>query len=293
MDYFLQIIITGFLVGGVYALIAIGFVLINKATGILNMAQGGMVAMGAYICFGFSVQIGLPFILALLLSMLLSFFLGILLAKIFFRPMIGQPIFSVLMMTLALFMILEGITVSVWGADMKRFPPVLPTKPLIIGDIVIPYDMLTAFGVAVILMVIFILFFQYSRFGAKMRAVADDQAAAQAAGIKVRQIFEVSWGLGNMIAALGGIALGIITLLSPAISFYGMKVLPVVILGGLESITGAIIGGIIIGPLEGLSGGYLEIYMSGTREVAPFILLILILLFKPHGLFGLKRIERI
>ncbi|MFH1090720.1 MAG: branched-chain amino acid ABC transporter permease [Pseudomonadota bacterium] len=293
MEYFLQISIAGLLVGGVYALIAIGFVLINKATGILNMAQGGMVALGAFVCFGFSVQLGLPFLLALVLTLLVSFFLGIMLAKIFFRPMIGQPIFASLMMTLALYMILEGLTISLWGADLRRYPGVLPSKPLIVRDIVIPYDMLAAFGVAVLLLVVFILFFKFSHFGARIRAVADDQAAAQAAGIRVRRIFEFSWGLGNTIAALGGIALGMITMLSPAMSYFGMKVLPVVILGGLESITGAIIGGLIIGLLEGLAGGYLEMQMTGTQEVAPFVILILFLLLKPHGLFGLKRIERI
>ena len=293
MDYFLQVVVTGLLIGGVYALLALGFVLINKATGILNMAQGGMVALGAYVCFGFSVQLGLPFVLALLASLLVSFFLGILISRVFFRPMIGQPIFSALMMTLALFMILEGITISIWGANLRRYPSVLPSKPLLIGEIVIPFDMLATFGVAVLLMVVFILFFQYSHYGTKIRAVADDQAAAQAAGIRVRQIFEVSWGLGNLIAALGGVALGMITMLSPAISFYGMKVLPVVILGGLESTTGAIVGGLIIGLLEGLAGGYLEMDLAGTQEVAPFIFLIVFLLIKPHGLFGLKRIERI
>ena len=293
MEYFIQVVITGLLVGGVYALLALGFVLINKATGILNMAQGGMVALGAYVCFGFAAQLGLHFVLSVLAALLLSFFLGIIVSKIFFRPMIGQPIFSALMMTMALFMILEGITISLWGANLRRYPQILPSKPLILGGIVIPYDMLAASVVAIILMVVFILFFRYSHYGTKIRAVADDQAAAQAAGIRVRQIFEVSWGLGNMIAALGGIALGLITVISPALSFYGMKVLPVVILGGLESTTGAIVGGIIIGLLEGLAGGYLEMNLTGTQEVAPFFFLIIFLLIKPHGLFGQKRIERI
>jgi branched-chain amino acid transport system permease protein len=126
-----------------------------------------------------------------------------------------------------------------------------------------------------------------------MRAVADDQVAAQATGIRVRRIFEISWGLGNLIAALGGVALGMITMLSPGLSFYGMKVLPVVILGGLESVTGAIVGGIIIGLIEGLAGGYLEMSLTGAQEVTPFILLFLFMLLEPHGLFGQKKIERI
>jgi branched-chain amino acid transport system permease protein len=293
MDYFIQVVCTGILIGGVYALVALGFVLINKSTGILNMAQGGMVSLGAYCCFGFSVQLGVPFILAIAFTLGASFLLGIVLARVFFRPMIGQPIFASLMMTLALFMILEGFTIALWGADLRRYPSLFVDNALIVGGIVIPKDMLTTFLASVCLMIAFLLFFQFSRLGARMRAVADDQVAAQATGIRVRQIFEISWGLGNLIAALGGVALGMITMLSPGLSFYGMKVLPVVILGGLESVTGAIVGGIIIGLIEGLAGGYLEMSVTGAQEVTPFILLFFFMLLKPHGMFGQKKIERI
>jgi branched-chain amino acid transport system permease protein len=197
------------------------------------------------------------------------------------------------MMTLALFMILEGFTVALWGADLRRYPSLFVDNAFMAGPIVIPKDMLTTFLASVCLMIAFLFFFQFSRLGARMRAVADDQVAAQATGIGVRQIFEISWGFGNLIAALGGVALGMITMLSPGLSFYGMKVLPVVILGGLESVTGAIVGGIIIGLIEGLAGGYLEMSLTGAQEVTPFILLFFFMLFKPHGLFGQKKIERI
>jgi branched-chain amino acid transport system permease protein len=293
MEFFIQNIIVGIAVGGIYGLIALGFVLIYKSTGVLNVSQGGLMTIGAFICYTFSTKIGVPFTLAIVLTVLVSFFIGIFINRIFFRPMIGQPLFSHVMMTLALLFILEGIVMSVWGAHYYKFPQLFPKKPITLGSFVLSYELLVSFILAGLLTAVFILFFRFSRIGIKMRAVSEDQQASQAAGVKVKTIFMLSWGIGTVIANLGGISLGMITMVFYGLSFSGLKVLPVVILGGMESILGAIIGGLIIGVMESLTGAYIDPYIKGSKEIAPFIILIIFLLIRPYGLFGLKRIERI
>jgi branched-chain amino acid transport system permease protein len=293
MQFFIQNTIVGIAVGGIYALIAIGFVLIYKSTGILNVAQGGLMAIGAFICYGLVAKFGIPFVLAVLITLVVSFLFGILTDRLLFRPMIGQPLFSAVMMTMALLFILEGGVMSTAGAYYYNFPQIFPDKPVMLASFVVSYELLFTFSVAAVLCVIFILFFRFSRTGIKMRAVANDQQAAQASGVKVKRIFALSWGIGAMIASLGGICLGMITMVFYGLSYNGLKVLPIVILGGLESVPGAIVGGLIIGVLESLAGGYVDPYLKGSKEIVPFVVLILILLIKPYGLFGLRDIERI
>lgn len=293
MEFFLQNLVIGIAVGGIYALVGIGFVLVYKSTGILNVAQGGLMAIGAFICYTFSVKMGIPFFFAIAIVLFLSFFMGLVIDRVLFRPMIGQPLFSPVMMTLALLFVMEGVVLTAWGASYYGFPAVFPDKPMNIGTIVVSYELFFNFVVAGLVSVIFIIFFRISRIGIKMRAVADDQQAAQAAGIKVKRIFSLSWGIGTMIAALGGISLGMITMVASGISQSGLKVLPVVILGGLESIPGAIVGGLLIGIMEGLAGGYIDPVLKGSKEILPYVVLIVFLLIKPYGFFGQKTIERI
>ncbi|MBU2552206.1 MAG: branched-chain amino acid ABC transporter permease [Proteobacteria bacterium] len=286
-------IITGVFIGSIYGLIALGFVIINKSTGVLNVAQGSLVMIGAFICLLFSVQIGVPFFLAVILTLIVSFFLGMLLDRVLFRPMIGQPHMGVLMMTFGLLWLLDGMVVFVWGADNYAFPKVLPSAALFIAGMRFTHELLWSFIVATVLMVALLLFFRYSRTGVDMRAVADDQQAAQAAGVPVKFNYSVAWGIGTVVASAGGILLGVVTFVFYGLGMIGMKVLPVVILGGLDSIPGAIIAGILVGVLENLAGSYVEPYIKGIKEVAPFFILMIILLIKPHGLFGQERIERI
>ncbi|MDY6852983.1 MAG: branched-chain amino acid ABC transporter permease [Thermodesulfobacteriota bacterium] len=290
---FLNYLIIGVLVGSIYGLIALGFVIINKATGVLNVAQGGLVMMGAFICFFFSVQLGLPFFPAVLLTLVTSFFLGMILDRILFRPMVGQPELGVVMMTIGLLWLLDGIVVFIWGPENYSYPKVLPSHPIVIKGMLFTHELLWSFITAAVMTTALLLFFRFSRIGVDMRAVADDQQAAQAAGVSVKYTFSLAWGIGNVVAAVGGILFGVIAFVFFGLGFIGMKVLPVVILGGLESIGGAIAAGVIVGVLENLAGAYLEPYLKGIKEVAPFFILILILVIKPHGLFGLKRIERI
>ena len=290
---FINYLITGVLVGSIYGLIALGFVIINKATGVLNMAQGGLVMLGAFICFFFSVQLGIPFFLAVILTLITSFLIGMLLDRIFFRPMVGQSELSVVMMTIGLLWLVDGIVVFIWGPENYSYPKILPSHPIIIKGMYFTHELLWSFITAAIMTTVLLLFFRFSRIGVDMRAVADDQQAAQAAGVKVKYTFSLAWGIGTVVAAVGGILFGVIAFVFFGLGFIGMKVLPVVILGGLESIGGAIVAGIIVGVLENLAGAYLEPYLRGIKEVAPFFILIFILIIKPHGLFGLKRIERI
>jgi branched-chain amino acid transport system permease protein len=293
MEFLVQNIMVGVVVGAIYGLIALGFVLIYKSTGILNLAQGSLVTIGAFICYAFATCLRFPFLLAVVGAVCAAFFIGIVIDRLLFRPMIGQPPFSLAMMTIALMLIIEGVVMSVWGADYYKYPRIFSDQPMTLGPFVLSYELFSGFIVSGSLALVFVLFFRFSRVGTKMRAVADDQQAAQAAGIKVRRIFMLSWGIGSVIAILGGISLAMITMVSFGLSFSGLKVLPVVILGGMESIPGALIGGLLIGIMESLTGGYIDPYVKGSKEILPFVMLIIFLLIKPYGLFGLRRIKRI
>ena len=294
--YFLTLIqgiLTGLAVGSIYGLSALGFVLIYKSTGILNIAQGGLVMLGAFLCYTFAVGAGFPMWLAFIATIFTSFLLGLGVDRLLFRPMIGQPILGVVMMTIAFLSVIEGSASLIWSVNYYNYPRVFPESPLDFGGIILSHEYLWAMILCLFFFLLFAFFFRFSRLGVKMRAVSEDQQAAQAAGVRVKRVFSLAWAMGTAIAAVGGIILGMISMVYFGLSFIGLKALPVVILGGLESFGGAILGGIIIGVLENIAGIYLEPYMSGVKDVAPFVVLMIILLIRPYGLFGLRRIERV
>ena len=294
MDIFLQIIITGIATGGVYGLIALGFVLIFKATGILNLATGAFMTLGAYICLTALSQLGAPFWLAFLCTLGFAILLGIVLERIILRPLIGEPIISVIMVTIGLSSILQGLTHLIWSPDYGSFPEIFPPEPLDLGIAIIPSGLLWGFIFAAVATLIFILIFKLTRTGVAMRATASDQQAALSMGISVRWIFALSWSYGAVAAVIGGIVIGNISGISIYLGDIGLKVLAVIILGGLDSIGGAILGGLIIGILENLAGLYLDpIFGGGVKDVAPFFILVLIIMIRPYGLFGKKIIERV
>ncbi len=296
MEYFIQLLILGIMIGAVYALIAMGFSLIYRATGILNIAQGGFVMLGAYICFELAAQHGVPFGLAFIVTAVVSLGLGMLVDRVLLHPMIGQPVLGIVMMTIGLLIIIEAIVVPLWGADFHSYPSVLPTHPIrLFGDVVLSYEYLVGFVIAIILLISISALLRFSRLGVHLRAVGDDTQAAEAAGIRVRRIFSLAWGLGIMVSATGGIVLGMIMTVYPGLSFMGLKAMPAVIVGGMESIVGAMVGGLIVGILEYVFGSYMETFfgLQAFRDVFPFIILLLFLLVKPYGLFGWRRIERI
>jgi branched-chain amino acid transport system permease protein len=294
MDIFLQMIVTGIATGGVYGLIALGFVLIFKATGILNLATGAFMTLGAYICLTVFVQFGAPFWLAFLCTLGFAILLGLVLERIILRPMIGEPIISVVMVTIGLSSILQGLTHVIWSPEYRSFPEIFPPEPLDLGFAIVPSGLLWGFIFAAIGTIIFILIFKLTRTGIAMRATASDQQAALSMGISVRWIFALSWSFGAVAAVIGGIVIGNISGISIYMGDIGLKVLAVIILGGLDSIGGAILGGLIIGILENLAGLYLDpILGGGVKDVAPFVILVLIIVIRPYGLFGKKIIERV
>ena len=294
MDIFIQMIVTGIATGGVYGLIALGFVLIFKATGILNLATGAIMTLGAYICLTALGQLGAPFWLAFLCTLGFAVVLGIVLERIILRPLIGEPIISVVMVTIGLSSILQGLTHVIWSPDYRSFPEIFPPEPLDLGFAVVPSGLLWGFIFAAIGTLIFILMFKLTRTGVAMRATASDQQAALSMGISVRWIFALSWSYGAVAAFIGGIVIGNISGISIYLGDIGLKVLAVIILGGLDSIGGAILGGLIIGILENLAGLYLDpVFGGGVKDVAPFVILVLIIMIRPYGLFGKKIIERV
>ena len=294
MELFLMALTTGIMVGGIYALVAIGWVLIYKCSGVLNLAMGEMTLIGAYISLSF-YSMGLPFLLALLISLIIGLFLGILTERVFLDKLIGKPVLTVIMVTVGLSFFFKGIIELIWGTDTRVFkPPVFSIEPITIGPVSISEVYLWSFVAAIILLVIFVCFFQYTRWGLAMQATADDEMAALSIGVSARFVYAAAWAIAFMSAGVGGTLLGNINGLNISVGYLGLLVLPAVVLGGLNSIPGAIVGGIAIGLLQNFTGVYLDRYFPGAvKEVAPFAFMAIFLLFKPHGLWGWERIERV
>jgi len=295
VDFFLQLVINGVVVGSIYALVALGFVIIYKSSGIINFAQGEFLVLGGYVCLTI-LSIGrVPLVPAFFLTLVFSAALGVLLERLILRPLIGEPVISVIMVTLGLSSILRAVVQGIWGTDTRPFPPVFPSTPVMLGPVPVSQGYIWSIGSVALLLVLFSAFFRYSREGIAMRATAFSQQVALSMGISVKRIFALSWSIAAIVSAIGGILLGGIRGgVDGSLAFLGLKVVPVTILGGLDSIQGAIVGGVIIGVLENLSGGYLDpLVGGGVKEVAPFVALVLILMVRPYGLFGKVHIERV
>ncbi len=290
MELFLQLTLTGLTNGAILALAALGFVLIYKASDVINFAQGEFLLIGAYLIYAMVVQFGLHWTLGMVITLLIAVLLGVLIERLILRPMIGEPLISVIMVTIGLSSLLRAVVSTLWGNLPKAFPSFIPTQAVEILGAKVGADRLWAIGIAMIMLVVFNLFFSKSKEGIAMRAVADDQTAALSMGISVSHIFAWAWALAAVSAAIGGALVANIVGVGPELSNFGLRVFPVVILGGLDSIPGAIIGGIIIGLLETYTGGYIG---QGLNQVLPFIILILILMIRPYGLFGKEIIERV
>ncbi len=295
MEYYLQLIVNGLVVGGIYSLVALGFVIIYKATKVVNFAQGELVMVGAYICFSLTVQFHIPFIWAFFLTLAFSVLLGLAIERMVLRPLIGEEHISVIMVTVGMSSVLKSLVQVFWGTQIKVYPQVLPTEPVVIAGLPVAPVYIAAFLLSAILFAIFSLFFKYSRTGVAMRATAFDQQAAQSMGIGIKNIFAMSWCIACVVSAVGGVILGNINGINSQLGHLGLKVFPAVILGGLDSLLGAALGGLIIGVLENVCDGAARqlLGLGGFREVAAFIILVIILMIKPYGLFGTKEIERV
>ncbi len=294
MDLFLMTAVTGLMVGSIYALVALGWVLIYKCSGVLNLAMGEMTLIGAYVSLSF-YSMGVPFLLSLLFSLIIGFVLGILTERIFLDKLIGEPVLTVIMVTVGLSFFFKGTVELIWGTDTRVFtPPVFSLEPIRFGPLYIGEVYLWSFVAAIILLIIFVCFFKFTRWGLAMQATADDEMAALSLGVSARFVYATAWAIAFMAAGVGGTMLGNINGLNISVGYLGLLVLPAVVLGGLNSVPGAIVGGLIIGLLQNFSGAYLDRYFSGgIKEIAPFIFMVVFLLFKPHGLWGWERIERV
>ena len=294
LKVFLQLILGGLAVGSIYALIALGFVLIYKATGVINFAQGELMMLGAYFCFTLIGQYHIPFLYAFLITLIFSAVLGIAIEFLIIRPMVGEPIFSVIMVTIGLSILLSSIVGIFWGHEEYKFPVSFSEQPIILGEVNISPEYLWTIITAVIFLVLFAFFFKFTMIGVGMRATAEDQDIAFLMGISVRKIFALSWIIASIVASVAGIFFANMYLLYSSMNFVGIRAFPAAVLGGMDSVAGAIIGGLIIGIIENMAGGYLDtLFGGGIKEITAFVVLIIILMVRPYGFFGSEEIERV
>jgi len=294
MELFFMSLTTGILVGGIYALVALGWVLIYKCSGVLNLAMGELTLIGAYVTYTF-YSIGVPFIPAVLLTLVVGICLGVLTERIFLDKLIGEPILAVIMVTVGLSFFLKGLVGFIWQNDTRVFdPPIFNIQPIEVGFLQLSPVYLWSFILAIVLLIIFVCFFKYTRWGLSMQATADDETAALSLGVSARFVYAAAWAIAFMSAGVGGALLGNINGINISVGYLGLLVLPAVVLGGLNSVPGAIVGGILIGLLQNFAGTYLDQYFpGGVKEIVPFAFMAVFLLFKPYGLWGWERIERV
>ncbi|MFI5031618.1 MAG: branched-chain amino acid ABC transporter permease [Reyranellales bacterium] len=297
MGFFIALILNGVSIGLMYSLIALGFVLVYKSTDAINFAQGEFVMMAALIgavvvALDVSPIVGAILAVIVVLAVMIGF--GFALERVVLRPLLGRPIVAVIMATIGLASVLRGLTPIIFGGETRALPLPIPDDPVVIGPATLPPIQVLGAGVAILLFLGFHWFFKKSRMGVAMRAVADNQQVAQAMGINVERYFALAWAMAGIVSALGGIVWGSMLGVDVQIAVVGLKVFPVVILGGLDSIGGAMVGGVIVGLVESLASGYLDPYVGGgTKDFAPYLLMILVLMFRPYGIFGKRQIERV
>jgi branched-chain amino acid transport system permease protein len=292
MEFFFQLLVNGISLGLLYALSALGFVMIFKSSSVLNFAHGELIAIGAFLFLVMSAWAKLPIVVSFALTLAGSFALGFIIERFFLRPLIGEALIQVIMLTVGLAAMFRGLMLFVFGGDIHSYPQFLPEAlSMQFGAVYIPSVYVATFIIGILFLLIFGMFFKFSSQGIYMRSVANNQPAAQSLGVHVRRVFALSWAIAALVCAMSGIVLGIINGVNVHnLSAVGLKVFPVVILGGLDSIGGAVLGGVIIGVVETFTGGYVS---TSLREIVPYMVLVFILMVRPYGLFGLVEIERV
>ncbi|MCL5126661.1 MAG: branched-chain amino acid ABC transporter permease [Deltaproteobacteria bacterium] len=293
MEMFGIAVVEGIVVGSIYTIAALGFVLIFKSTKVINFAQGELMMIGAYVAYLFRIQIGMNMLSSFLATLVITAALGIIIHYALFKKMIGESPFTLVMVTIALSYLLKSGAQLIWGAQSKVMPSMFTGPNVQIMNIPVSRDAIAVVLFALIFLVFFQLFFKFSKLGTAMRATANDQVASMGCGVQVNVIFAASWAISFMLSSVGGVIMAETYNLDNNLGIVGLLVFPVIILGGLDSIVGAIVGGYIIGLLESFSKAYLGQYFSTNVDVIPFAILIFILLVKPYGLFGTTRIERL
>ncbi|MFC1970746.1 branched-chain amino acid ABC transporter permease [Chloroflexota bacterium] len=294
MAEFLQFFITGISVGMVYSLIALGFALIWKASSVANLALGQIVLVSSWFTYAMLAQAEFPLWVAFPLVVLFALFLGWVIERFALRPLIAQPILALITVTLGIGYFIEGVITFIWPWSVDAMPRLFPKEVIHIGPAVISQEYVWVVGICLVVFALLTLFFRYHKMGIAMRATADDQMAVQACGIPVTRVFSMSWMFACTVAAVGGILISSIGGITHGLVETGLKSFSVVILGGLDSFIGAIVAGPIIGLCESLGGGYLTPFTwAGVKDIIPFVIIIIVMIIKPYGLFGEVRIERI
>jgi len=294
LSFTIVLLVNGVMIGLMYALIALGFVLIYKATDAINFAQGEFVMFAGFIAAAMASEAGLPFWVSAIIAIIGMVALGFGLERVVLRPLIGRPVIAVVMATIGLASVLRGVSVVLFGASTLSITMPVGDMPIDLGFVTVPPVQLVGAIVSIVFLVGFTWFFLKSRIGIAMRAVADSQQVAMAMGINVRRYFALAWAMAGVVSAIGGIIWGAMLGVDNQLALVGLKVFPVVILGGLDSILGAVVGGLIIGIVESMTAGYFDpIIGGGTKDFAPYVVMIIVLMIRPEGLFGRRLIERV
>jgi len=295
LDLLLQLVVNGIIIGTLYGVVAMCFVLIYKSTRVVNFAQGEFLLIGAWTCWALLVKFELPFYVGFPLTLAFMLVFGVLLQVVVLRPLIGEPIISVIMVTIGLSMFFQSLMGMLFGGFARPFPKVFETASVNVFGLQIQSAYIMSLIISVVIMIGFYYFFKHSKTGLAMRATAFNQQVAQSLGISVKHVFAAAWAISAMVSALAGVVVGMVNGVSSALSFFGIKVFPAVILGGLDSIIGSIVGGLVIGVLENVAEFFDSqwLHIGNMYTIAPFYALVIILMIKPYGFFGTKDIERI
>ena len=291
----LQLVVNGLIVGALYGVVAMCFVLIYKASQVVNFAQGEFVLIGAWVCWWLVAEFKLPFWVGFPVCLVFMAALGVIVQVVVLRPLIGEPVISIVMVTIGLSIFFQALLKWIFGVFTQPFPQVFSTSTVTVLGLNVETAYLMSLGLSIVIMIGFAYFFKYSKMGLAMRATAFDQQVAQSLGVSVKRVFALSWAISAVVSALAGVVVGLVSGVSASVATVGVKVFPAVIVGGLESIVGAMLGGLIIGLLEGLAQFFDAEYLGfgNLITIAPFYAMLIILLIKPYGLFGTKNIERV
>ena len=290
MSYFMNLVLSGMVIGSLYGLVAMGFAIIYRATGMVNFAQGEVMMLIAYMSYTFATIPGMGFVPLLACVLGASIALGLLIEWLFIRPMLGEPMFSRVMVTIGLAVVIRSVVILIWGVEPTAFPRPFGNAVIRFGDVALYPGQIFALTSLAVLSLAMWLFFRRARVGIAMRATSNNETTALLMGINVKRISAIAWALAAVFAAFAGLAFCLMFSLEPEISQMGLRGFPATILGGLDSVVGGAFGGLVIGIAENLAGGYLG---RGLKEIAGFVLIIVVLMVKPYGLFGQREIERV
>ncbi len=295
-SFLADLLVNGFVIGMLYGVVAMCFVLIYKSTQVVNFAQGEFVVLGAWVCWSLVASLELNFAAGFFFSLVFMAIFGVLVQVVILRPLVGEPIISVIMATIGLSIVMQGVMRWIYGPVDQRFPEVFGDWSLEIGGLAIKGAYVMSIVLSLIIMAAFYWFFKASRWGLAMRATAFSQQVAASLGISTRQVFAMAWGISAVVSGVAGVVMGLANAVNHDLAAIGIKVFPAVIVGGLDSVVGAVVGGVLIGVIEGgaefVDVEYLRDF-DNLAAVAPFYVLILILMLKPYGFFGTKDIERV